>query len=71
MLEHGGGSGLAKSQNFYRTMAFYRARFRLKIWQPKICEYDGAIPVNAPVDPVFQGKQEAMYSWCYLSLQIV
>jgi len=56
---------------FLPGYAFYRAMFRLKNWQPKICEYDGAIPVNAPVDPVFQGKQEAVYSWCYLSLQIV
>jgi len=56
---------------FLPSYVFYRAMFRLKIWQHKICEYDGAIPFNAPVDPLFQEKQEAVYSWCYLFLQFV
>ena len=56
---------------FLPGYAFYRGMFRLKIWQHKICECDEAIPFNAPIDPLFQGKREAVYSWCYLFLQFV
>jgi len=56
---------------FLPGYAFCRGMFRLKNWQHKICECDEAIPFNAPIDPLFQGKQEAVYSWCYLFLQFV